>query len=70
MAFVSMSEDDDDALWRSVTDNPTPALTTADSFETMVHTSDLAPYPDYCHATAVRTETHHDFGGHARHVSE
>ena len=30
----------------------------------------MAPYPDYCHAIAVVTETHHDFGGHARHVSE
>ena len=22
----------------------------------------LAPYPDYCHAITVGTETHHDFG--------
>ena len=45
---VTMSEHDDDALWRSVVDNRSPVLTEADSFETMVR--NLAPYTDYGHA--------------------
>jgi hypothetical protein len=44
------SEHDDNAFWRSVTDNPVPGLTDADSFETIVH--NLAPYVDYRHAIA------------------
>jgi hypothetical protein len=64
-----MSEHDDDALWRSVTDNPAPGLTDVDSLETIVHK--LAPYVDYrheivsegqgadsrCHRESLRSET-------------
>ena len=45
-----MSEHDDDAFWRSVTDNPAPGLTDVDSLETIVH--NLAPYVDYRHEIA------------------